>query len=89
MARGRIAKQVRPSWPAAWLPVLVDAIILLAILFSFFPMIQSAIAERGFGMGVTVFVLFGLYFVPIQVVLIVSSLWAAKSRGLFQDPSDD
>ena len=84
LARARIAKEVRPSWSAAWLPVLLDAIVLLAILFALFPFIQAEIDARGYGMGVTVFVLFGLYFVPIQVVLITSSLWAAKSRGLFQ-----
>lgn len=69
--------------------MLIDAVMLLAVLFALFPFIQSEIDARGYGIGVTIFVLFGLYFVPIQVVLITSSLWAAKSRGLFQEPKND
>ena len=78
LARRRIAAGTRPGWFAAWIPVAADALALLGL------MAIAFVASRGLFFGwpvwaaVTVLVL--LFFIPMQIVLITSALWAARSR---------
>jgi len=87
LAKGRIARGERPIWIAAWLPVAFDASCLaLVFIFGFGPF-QGLTDSMNFPIWATITALFGLGFIPIQVVLISSSLWASKSR--FKDENVD
>jgi hypothetical protein len=88
IAKRRIANAIRPSWFGAWLPVLVDGIILLTLLLAVFPFVKTQIDALGGGALAIVLITFGLYFIPIQVVLIISALWATKSRALVEESAD-
>jgi|TARA_B110000285_G_scaffold218043_1_gene267067 hypothetical protein len=77
-ARRRIAACYTPSGIAAWGLVVVDAILFFTIAGLSAPFIVGGLAES---QGVWVYVaLFAIYFIPMQGVLIISALWAAKSR---------
>jgi len=77
-ARRRIAAGDTPSWFAAWGLVAVDAILFFTIAGLSAPFIVGGLAES---QGAWVYVaLFAIYFIPMQGVLIISALWAAKSR---------
>ncbi|MCB5199321.1 hypothetical protein LGQ03_08710 [Loktanella sp. TSTF-M6] len=85
VARRRIAAGVRPGWFAAWGLVALDALMLLAVLGLMFMPVMSLIYASQPSVIVTVGIFFVLFFLPIQVVLILSSLWAAKSRYVGSD----
>ena len=80
LARRRIAAGVRPGWIGAWGPVAADALILFAVLALAYPPFRTLAAALDFPVWATIAALFALGFIPIQGVLIVSALWAAKSR---------
>lgn len=84
LAKSRIAQGHVPGRLAAWGPVFADAVILFGILFAIFPWLIGLLADLN--LWVKVLVLFLVYFVPIQMVLITSAFWAAKSQV---PPSDD
>lgn len=80
LARKRIAAGKRPSFKAAWLPVAVDVLmisLLLALLF--LPTVSLSIV-----MGLTLFwrilLLMTVIYAPLQIVIIVSTIWAVRSR---------
>ncbi len=80
LARQRIAAGVRPSGPRAWGPVVADAVLFFGIAGASAPLIVGGLAESK---GAWVYVaLFAIYFIPMQIVLITSAMWAAKSRWL-------
>lgn len=84
LARRRIAAGVRPGWGAAWGPVAFDFVMFCAAAALFFPAVMRMIDAGQPGLGLTFVLLFAIFFVPMQAVLIVSSLWAARSR-FFED----
>lgn len=88
LAKSRIARGERPSWAAAWTPVAFDAacmvVIFLLLLRPFGILIQS----WEFPLWATIAFLLALCFIPTQAVLIMSSLWATKSRWTEPDPSE-
>tara|TARA_R110002051_G_scaffold73277_1_gene133121 strand:+ start:3707 stop:3976 length:270 start_codon:yes stop_codon:yes gene_type:complete len=78
LARKRIALCVRPSWFEAWGPVMADAVLFFAIAGFSAPYIVGELAAS---QGAWVYAaLFAIYFIPMQIVLIVSAMWAARSR---------
>ena len=80
LGKRRIAAGERPGWFAAWGLVLADAIILFAVLWAVFGALMGAIYSANPGPIATGLILFAGIFVPMQVVLIISAIWAAKSR---------
>jgi len=78
IAKGRIAKGVRPSFLRAWGLVLLDALLLVAIFALLWSPFRSMTAD--WPNWATAAALFAIGFIPIQGVLITSALWAAKSR---------
>jgi len=80
LAKARLARGDRPGWLAAYAPVAIDAACLaLVFVLAWGPF--SAFAEtQNFPLWATIAALLALGFIPIQAVLIFSSLWAAKSR---------
>ena len=80
IARKRIKAGIRPSFKAAWLPVAADIIIIAVILaMLFLPAVTLTIV-----MELTLFwrilALMVLIYAPLQIVIIVSTIWAVRSR---------
>ena len=84
LAKRRIAAGVRPSWLAAWSPVLFDfAVFCGYVALIFDPLIRIIYMSQPSN-GATFVLLFVVIFVPMQVVLILGSIWAVRSR--YVDP---
>ena len=78
IARRRVAAGTRPSWFEAWGLVMFDAVLFFGIAGLSAPMIVGGLAASK---GAWVYAaLFAIYFIPMQIVLITSAMWAAKSR---------
>ncbi|MEO1641251.1 MAG: hypothetical protein AAFU41_18610 [Pseudomonadota bacterium] len=80
LARKRIAAGVRPSFKAAWLPVAFDVVCIgLFLAIMFLPAVSLTLI-----MELTLFwrilVLMVLIYAPLQIVIIVSTIWAVRSR---------
>ena len=80
LARKRINAGVRPSFKAAWLPVAFDILVISLILaWMFLPAVSLTII-----MELTLFwrilLLMVLIYAPLQIVIIVSTIWAVRSR---------
>lgn len=80
LAKRRIAAGERPGWFAAWGLVAADAVILFVALWVVFNWLMQVIYAAQPGPVLTGAILFIGIFVPMQVVLIISAIWAAKSR---------
>ena len=85
LAKRRIAAGVRPGWAAAWAPVAFDAACLLAVFAMLFGLFQALSQAVDLPMWATIAALFFLGFIPTQVVLILSSFWASRSRFREED----
>ncbi len=79
-ARRRIAAGHRPGWFAAWGLVGLDALCLIVVFALLWGPFQGLTAAFNFPTWATIAALFAICFIPMQAVLILSSLWAAKSR---------
>ena len=80
VARKRIAAGKRPTRRAAWLLVLADAVIVgLVALVLWMPAVTATYILH-LSLIWTILFLMVVIYVPAQIVLIISSLWAAKSR---------
>lgn len=88
LAKARIARGERPGWLAAWGPVGVDAACLALVLTLAFGPFQTLTEAWSFPLWATIVALFAIGFIPIQAVLIFSSLWAAKSRWTDTEPNE-
>ena len=78
LGRGRVARGERPGWFAAWGPVAVDAGLTLSLAGLVAVTLASALQTAP--LWLLVAALFALVFLPVQAVLIVSAMWAARSR---------
>ena len=85
LAKRRIAAGVRPTRGAAWLPVVFDAVCLIFVFLVLFRPFQFLTDTFSFPIWVTIIPLLAIGFIPVQAVLIFSSLWAAKSRYIDND----
>ncbi|SMX40121.1 hypothetical protein [Octadecabacter ascidiaceicola] len=88
LAKSRISRGERPSWAAAWAPVAFDAACLVLAFVILYRPFQSLTETLNFPVWATVTALLALGFIPIQAVLIFSSLWASKSRWIDKEPSE-
>lgn len=85
IAKARIARGQRPGFLAAWVPVLLDAAAFVLVAALVWPFLRDAMA--GLSVAASAAVLMLVYFLPSQAVVIVSALWATKSR--WQDGDGD
>lgn len=88
LAKHRIAAGVRPSWGGAWGPVMLDAACLVFLFMILYRPFQALAETLNFPVWATVTALLALGFIPIQAVLIFSSLWATKSRWIDKDTAE-
>ena len=84
VARRRIAAEVRPGWIGAWGLVLADTLMLLGLMALVFWAARGVVATWPTWAAITLLVL--VFFIPTQIVLITSALWAAKSRWTDDSP---
>ncbi|SMY08127.1 hypothetical protein [Flavimaricola marinus] len=89
IGRGRVASGVRPSWLAAWGLVAFDFAALLAVFALIFPPLMSYVYAAQPGALATVAIMFMVFFVPMQLVLITASIWASKSRWQDRPEKED
>ena len=83
LARQRIDAAVRPSFFGAWVPVWID----LALVFGTFGLGWWVLfGSSTFHLAIIILTGFFLFFLPLQAVVIVSAMWAAKSR--WEDAED-
>ena len=78
LARRRIAAGTRPGWIGAWGLVAVDTLTLFAVMALVFWLSQGLFATWPVWASVTALVL--VFFIPLQIVLVTSAMWAARSR---------
>ena len=80
MARKRIAAGVRPSFKAAWAPVAFDTVAIGIVLFFLWGPITTFIYVMEFSLPLTIVALMVVIYAPLQVVVIIATIWAIKSR---------
>ena len=80
LARKRIAAGIRPSFKATWLPVAADVIIIAILLAMLWQPALTFIYVMEFSLPLTILVLMVLIYAPLQIVIIVSTIWAVRSR---------
>ena len=80
LARKRIAAGVRPSFKAAWLPVAVDVVLISLVLAALFQPAVLATLIMELTLFWRILVLMLVIYAPLQIVIIVSTIWAVRSR---------
>ncbi len=80
VARRRIAAGVRPSFKAAWLPVAADIVIISVLLASLFLPAVSLTIVMNLTLFWRILALMLVIYAPLQIVIIVSTIWAVRSR---------
>ena len=83
LAKRRIAAEDRPGPFAAWWPVALDTLTILVLLALASGLVGTIAAEAGIdALWEIVGLYFLAFFVPFQAVVIVSTIWAVKSRWI-------
>ncbi|WP_333712020.1 hypothetical protein [Yoonia sp.] len=80
LARRRIKAGVRPSFKAAWLPVVFDVLVIGLILAWLFLPAVSATIIMNLSLFWRILFLMVVIYAPLQIVIIVSTIWAVRSR---------
>ena len=80
LSRKRIAAGVRPSFKAAWAPVAFDVLVIAILLAALWRPALTFIYVMEFSLFLTIVVLMVLIYAPLQVVIIVSTIAAVRSR---------
>ncbi len=80
LARKRIKSGIRPSFKAAWLPVAADVIIISLLLAMLFLPAASLALVMGLTLFWRILFLMVVIYAPLQIVIIVSTIWAVRSR---------
>ena len=89
LARRRIAAGRRPGWLAAWLPVLFDTASIIILYMLLWVSFRDWTIQFNFPVWASVAALFALFFIPLQGVVILSSLWATRSRWVEDDAGNN
>ena len=80
VARRRIAAGIRPSFKAAWLPVAADIVIIAVLLALLFLPAVTLTTVMNLTLFWRILALMLLIYAPLQIVIIVSTIWAVRSR---------
>ncbi len=80
LARKRIATGERPSFKAAWLPVAADVLIIALLLAALWNPALTFIYLMQLSLFWLVLFLMAVIYAPLQIVIIVSTIWAVRSR---------
>lgn len=85
LARRRIATGTMPSFRAAWAPVLVDIAMIVLLLALVWQPILTAVYIAGLPLVGTIMVLLCTIYLPFHIIVVISTLWAVKSRWIEED----
>ena len=80
LAKRRIAAGDRPSWRAAWLPVAADIILTAVALWMVWQLALLAVFLMELSLLMTILFLLVVIYLPLQVVIVISTIWAVRSR---------
>ena len=80
VAARRIDRRVRPSWWGAWGLVIADGVLMGLAVWALWGPVAGWAEARALGLPLLFGLMFAVFFIPIQGVMILSALWAAKSR---------
>ncbi|MEL7180864.1 MAG: hypothetical protein AAFN63_13630 [Pseudomonadota bacterium] len=80
VARKRIAAGIRPTFKAAWLPVAADIVIIAVLLALLFLPAVTLTTVMNLTLFWRILALMLLIYAPLQIVIIVSTIWAVRSR---------
>ncbi|WP_296426786.1 hypothetical protein [Yoonia sp.] len=80
LARKRIAAGEHPSLREAWGPVVIDIIIIAVVLAAIWQPALMFVYVMQLPLFVTILFLMVLIYAPLQIVIIVSTIWAVRSR---------
>lgn len=80
LARKRIAAGVRPSFLAAWVPVAADIALVVIALGMIWQPLLTLIYVLELSLPLTIVALMVAVYGPFQVVTIIATIWAIRSR---------
>lgn len=79
-AKKRIAEGKRPSFGEAWVLVLADIVLIGGLLWMIWQPALTFIYLMEFSLFWTIVFLMLLIYVPLQTVIVISTIWAVRSR---------
>ncbi|MBE0412266.1 hypothetical protein [Yoonia sp.] len=80
LARKRIAAGKRPSFGEAWGLVAADIVLIGILLWVIWQPALSFVYLMQFSLLGTILFLMAVIFVPLQTVIVISTIWAVRSR---------
>lgn len=80
LARKRIARGDRPSFKEAWWPVAADVVLVSLVLALLFLPAVSVTLIMALSLFWRILLLMVVIYAPFQIVIIVSTIWAVRSR---------
>lgn len=80
LARKRIATGERPSFKAAWLPVAMDILLVSLLVAILWQPALTFVYVMQFSLITTIMFLMVVIYAPVQIVIIISTIWAVRSR---------
>ncbi len=86
LARKRIAAGYRPSFKAAWGPVAADIILVTFVVALLWQPALTFVYVMQLPLVTTILFLMLVIYAPVQIVIIVSTIWAVRSRWEEKDP---
>ncbi|MBR2655431.1 MAG: hypothetical protein IKD58_02880 [Loktanella sp.] len=85
IARRRIAAGTQPSFVAAWWPVAADIAIISLVLAMLWQPLLTLVYVASLPLYGTILVLLFAIYLPFQIVVIIATIWAIKSRWIEED----
>ncbi|WP_439154036.1 hypothetical protein [Yoonia sp.] len=79
-ARKRIAEGRRPSFREAWVLVAADIVLIGGLLWMLWQPALTFVYLMEFSLFWTIVFLMLLIYVPLQTVIVISTIWAVRSR---------
>lgn len=80
IARARIAQGEVPSWFGAWGLVVIDGLLTALVVWGAWGPVTAWAEARDLALPLIIGLMFAVFFIPIQGIMIFSALWAVKSR---------
>ncbi len=84
-ARRRLAAGQQPTFLKAWGLVAADIAMIALVLALLWQPILTAVYVAGLPLVGTIFVLFFTIYLPFHIVVVISTIWAVKSRWIEED----
>ena len=85
LARRRLAAGRQPTFLMAWGPVAADIAMIALLLAMLWQPILTAVYVADLPLAGTIAVLFFTIYLPFHIVVVISTIWAVKSRWIEED----